>query len=195
MRYAQIRKMDISNGEGCGVSIFTQGCPIRCQNCHNNSIWNFNGGKEWTKESEQLILELMDRPQITRLSILGGEPLLEQNVQDLARLCMQVKQTWPQKKIWLWSGYLWEDIYLLAFNNSYRTLGTQKEWSWQEQKALRNILFNIDILVDGPFVQEQKDITLKWRGSKNQRVIRCKDSIEFGLQYANLPPVPILYCD
>ena len=129
MRYAQIRKMDISNGEGCGVSIFTQGCPIRCQNCHNNSIWNFNGGKEWTKESEQLILELMDRPQITRLSILGGEPLLEQNVQDLARLCMQVKQTWPQKKIWLWSGYLWEDIYLLAFNNSYRTLGTQKEWN------------------------------------------------------------------
>lgn len=195
MRYAQIRKMDISNGEGCGVSIFTQGCPIRCQNCHNNSIWNFNGGKEWTKESEQLILELMDRPQITRLSILGGEPLLEQNVQDLARLCMQVKQTWPQKKIWLWSGYLWEDIYLLAFNNSYRTLGTQKEWNWQEQKALRNILFNVDILVDGPFVQEQKDITLKWRGSKNQRVIRCKDSIEFGLQYANLPPVPILYCD
>ena len=195
MRYAQIRKMDISNGEGCGVSIFTQGCPIRCQNCHNNSIWNFNGGKEWTKESEQLILELMDRPQITRLSILGGEPLLEQNVQDLARLCMQVKQTWPQKKIWLWSGYLWEDIYLLAFNNSYRTLGTQKEWNWQKQKALRNILFNVDILVDGPFVQEQKDITLKWRGSKNQRVIRCKDSIEFGLQYANLPPVPILYCD
>lgn len=195
MRYAQIRKMDISNGEGCGVSIFTQGCPIRCQNCHNNSIWNFNGGKEWTKESEQLILELMDRPQITRLSILGGEPLLEQNVQDLARLCMQVKQTWPQKKIWLWSGYLWEDIYLLAFNNSYRTLGTQKEWSWQEQKALCNILFNVDILVDGPFVQEQKDITLKWRGSKNQRVIRCKDSIDFGLQYANLPPVPILYCD
>ena len=108
---------------------------------------------------------------------------------------MQVKQTWPQKKIWLWSGYLWEDIYLLAFNNSYRTLGTQKEWSWQEQKALRNILFNVDILVDGPFVQEQKDITLKWRGSKNQRVIRCKDSIKFGLQYANLPPVPILYCD
>lgn len=195
MRYAQIRKMDISNGEGCGVSIFTQGCPIRCQNCHNNSIWNFNGGKEWTKESEQLILELMDRPQITRLSILGGEPLLEQNVQDLARLCMQVKQTWPQKKIWLWSGYLWEDIYLLAFNNSCHTLGTQKEWNWQEQKALRNILFNIDILVDGPFVQEQKDITLKWRGSKNQRVIRCKDSIEFGLQYANLPPIPILYCD
>lgn len=137
----------------------------------------------------------MDRPQITRLSILGGEPLLKQNIKELARLCMTVAQLWPQKKIWLWSGYLWEDIYLLAFNNSYRTLGTQKEWNWQEQKALRNILFNVDILVDGPFVQEQKDITLKWRGSKNQRVIRCKDSIEFGLQYANLPPVPILYCD
>lgn len=186
---------DLQNGEGVGVTLCVSGCPIKCQGCFNKEAQNPLFGQKYTQKEEEKILSLLDKTYIDHLAIIGGEPLMLDKVQDLARLCMQVKQTWPQKKIWLWSGYLWEDIYLLAFNNSYRTLGTQKEWSWQEQKALRNILFNVDILVDGPFVQEQKDITLKWRGSKNQRVIRCKDSIDFGLQYANLPPVPILYCD
>lgn len=195
MRYAQIDKCECCNGNDIGVSLFTQGCPIRCAGCQNSSIWDFNGGQIYDSTTQQYITTLLQKPYIKRFSILGGEPLLDRNIQELAHLCSHVKQLWPQKEIWLWSGYLWEDIYLLAFNNSCHTLGTQKEWSWQEQKALRNILFNVDILVDGPFIQEQKDITLKWRGSKNQRVIRCKDSIEFGLQYANLPPIPVLYCD
>ena len=191
MKYAQIRKMDISNGEGCGVSIFTQGCPIRCQNCHNDSIWNFDGGKEWTEESEQLILELIDRPQITRLSILGGEPLLKQNIQDLAQLCMKVKQKWPQKKIWLWSGYLWEDIYSLVFSPYCFSIGTQQDWDWEDKKNLKDILFNINVLVDGPFIQEQKDITLRWRGSANQRVI----DVEKTLFQFPPRPTPIPYCN
>lgn len=190
MRYAQIRKMDISNGEGIGISLFTQGCILCCLHCHNASIWNLNEGKEWTKESEQLILQLMDRSQITRFSILGGEPLLKQNVQDLAQLCAQVKQLWPQKKIWLWSGYLWEDIYALAFDDNVHSLGTQKNWTRQNKNNLQELLENIDILVDGPFIQEQKDITLKWRGSKNQRVISVQTTLNHGLgEY------PVLYCD
>ena len=194
MRYAQIRKMDISNGEGCGIAIFSQGCPIRCQGCHNSSIWGFDSGKEWNQESKQTVLQLLDRPQITRLSILGGEPLLKQNIQDIAQLCMTVKWDWPQKKIWLWSGYLWEDIYSLAFDKDYKSLPHQEEWTQQEKDALKNIIFNIDILVDGPFVQEKRDITLKWRGSKNQRVIDMHKTLSQTLPI--LPaPAPILYCD
>lgn len=194
MRYAQIRKMDISNGEGCGIAIFSQGCPIRCQGCHNASIWGFDSGKEWNQESKQTVLQLLDRPQITRLSILGGEPLLKQNVQDIAQLCMKIKWDWPQKKIWLWSGYLWEDIYSLAFDKDYKSLPHQEEWTQQEKDALKNIIFNIDILVDGPFVQEKRDITLKWRGSKNQRVIDMHKTLSQTLPV--LPaPAPILYCD
>lgn len=194
MRYAQIRKMDISNGEGCGIAIFSQGCPIRCHGCHNASIWGFDSGKEWNQESKQTVLQLLDRPQITRLSILGGEPLLKQNIQDIAQLCMKVKWDWPKKKIWLWSGYLWEDIYSLAFDKDYKSLPPQEEWIQQEKDALKNIIFNIDILVDGPFVQEKRDITLKWRGSKNQRVIDMHKTLSQTLPV--LPaPAPILYCD
>ena len=186
---------DLQNGEGVGVTLCVSGCPLKCQGCFNKEAQNPLFGQEYTQKQEKQILSLLNKEYIDHLAIIGGEPLTRDKVQDLAQLCMRVKQTWPQKKIWLWSGYLWEDIYYLAFNNSCHTLGIQKEWTWQEQKALRNILFNIDFLVDGPFIQEQKDVTLKWRGSKNQRVICCKDSIEYGLQYANLPPIPILYCD
>ena len=91
MRYAQIRKMDISNGEGCGVSLFTQGCPIRCKGCHNSSIWDFDGGKEFSFETLQTIINLTDaRPYIRRFSILGGEPLLPQNYRDLYNLCTEI---------------------------------------------------------------------------------------------------------
>ena len=196
MHFAQIRKMDISNGEGCGVSLFTQGCPqpIKCKGCHNASIWNFDGGKIWNKDAEQTVIDLLNRPQITRLSILGGEPLLNRNIQELAYLCSHVKQLWPHKKIWLWSGYLWEDIYSLAFDASCSSIGTQQDWNWQDKKNLRNILFSLDILVDGPFIQEQKDITLKWKGSANQRVIDVQKSLRQNLPVLP-PPSPILYCD
>lgn len=193
MRYAQIRKMDISNGEGIGISLFTQGCPIRCPNCHNDSIWDFDGGKIWDKDTEQTVIDLLNNSYITRLSILGGEPLFDGNIQELAYLCNHVKQLWPQKKIWLWSGYLWEDIYSLAFDMSCSSIGTQQDWSWQNKKNLRNILFSLDILVDGPFVQEQKDITLKWKGSANQRVIDVQKSLRQNLPVLP-PPSPILYC-
>lgn len=107
---------------------------------------------------------------------------------------MKVKRDWPQKKIWLWSGYLWEDIYSLAFDNDYKSLPHQEEWTQQEKDALKNIIFNIDILVDGPFVQEKRDITLKWHGSKNQRVIDMHKTLSQTLPV--LPaPAPILYCD
>ena len=193
MRYAQIRKMDISNGEGCGVALFTQGCPLHCPNCHNASIWGFNDGKIWDKDAEQTVIDLLNRPQIARLSILGGEPLLDSNIQELAYLCNHVKQLWPQKKIWLWSGYLWEEIYDLAYNDTTfigsTGRGLQTNWNQEDKGNLQIILENVDVLVDGPFIQEKKDLTLKWRGSSNQRVISCAKSVVHGLK-----EYPILYC-
>lgn len=177
MRYAQIRKMDISNGEGIGISLFTQGCPIRCPQCHNSSIWSFNGGKLWTTNAQEQIIDLMRPEHITRLSILGGEPLVPQNVADLADLVQRVKQCYPDKKIWLWSGYTWPQIWATAYDMT----GTSEEnpqdiWTIEEKRALQTILETIDILIDGPFVQEQRDITLKWRGSRNQHIYKRVDN-------------------
>lgn len=182
MRYAQIRKMDISNGEGCGVSLFTQGCPIRCKGCHNSSIWDFDGGKEFSFGTLQTIINLIDaRPYIKRFSILGGEPLLPQNYRDLYNLCTEIKFARPDIKIWLWSGYTFEEIWQYA------------------QEDTSNYLFAllriVDVLVDGPFIAEQRDITLKWRGSKNQRVIDLKSTLSGSFLFGMKVPEPILYCD
>ena len=145
--------MDISNGTGFGVSIFTQGCPIHCKGCHNSSIWDFDGGSEYTAETEDLLLSLLSKPHITRLSILGGEPLLPNNYEHIAHLIKRVKNELPHIEIWLWTGYLIEDLAEIDDNN------------------LRYILSNLDYLIDGPFVQEKRDLTLKFRGSDNQRVL------------------------
>lgn len=181
MRYAQIRSMDISNGEGIGISLFTQGCPIRCPECHNSSIWDFNGGTEFTKETEQEIIKLLKPNYITRFSILGGEALLPQNYRDLYNLCTEIKFARPDIKIWLWSGYTFEEI-------------------WQHaQEDTTNYLFAllgiVDVLVDGPFIAEQRDITLKWRGSKNQRVIDLKSTLSGSFLFGVKLPEPVLYCD
>lgn len=184
---------DLQNGEGVGVTLCVSGCPIKCKGCFNPEAQNAYFGQEYTLEIEQQIISLLNKEYINHLSIIGGEPLTQDKIKELAYLCSHVKQLWPQKKIWLWSGYLWEDIYSLAFDTSCSSIGTQQDWNWQDKKNLRNILFSLDILVDGPFVQEQKDITLKWRGSANQRVIDVQKSLRQNLPVLP-PPSPILYC-
>ena len=192
MRYAQIRKMDISNGEGCGISLFTQGCPIRCKDCHNASIWSFEGGKPWTLAAQEQIIELMRPNYIVRFSVLGGEPLVSQNVADLADLVQRVKQCYPDKKIWVWSGYTWPQIYATAYDMTGISEEVPQDiWTIEEKRALQVILETIDVLVDGPFIQEQRDITLKWRGSKSQRVLDVKKTLSQKNPLFN----PVLYCD
>lgn len=192
MRYAQIRKMDISNGEGCGISLFTQGCPIKCKDCHNSSIWDFDGGKPWNLAVQEQIIDLMKPHYIVRFSILGGEPLIPQNIADLADLVQRIKQCYPDKKIWLWSGYVWQQIYVTAYDMSGDVEEIPQDiWTIEEKRALQTILETIDILVDGPFIQEQRDITLKWRGSENQRIIDVKKTLSQEKPAIN----PILYCD
>lgn len=184
---------DLQNGEGVGVTLCCSGCPIKCPGCFNAEAQNPQFGQQYTVKEEQQVLSLLDKSYIDHLAIIGGESLTKDKVSEIARLCIQVKQLWPHKKIWLWSGYLWEDIYSLAFDASCSSIGTQQDWNWQDKKNLRNILFSLDILVDGPFIQEQKDITLKWKGSANQRVIDVQKSLRQNLPVLP-PPSPILYC-
>ena len=182
---------DLQNGKGVGVTLCVSGCPIKCQGCFNKEAQNPLFGQKYGQKEQEKILSLLDKKYIDHLAVIGGEPLTRDKVQDLAQLCMRVKQNWPQKKIWLWSGYLWEDIYSLAFSPYCFSIGTQQDWDWGDKKNLKDILFNINVLVDGPFIQEQKDITLRWRGSANQRVIDVEKTL------FQFPPrlTPILYCN
>ena len=157
MKYAKIRKMDISNGEGVRVSLFVQGCSFHCKNCFNQETWDFNGGKEFTTEEIKKIIELADKDYIAGLSILGGEPLHNNNVDEVFHIVATFKEKFPNKDIWLWTGFKFED----AIKDSKRKF----------------ILRNIDVLIDGQFEEDKKDLTLKWRGSSNQRVIDCKKSL------------------
>ena len=185
---------DLQNGEGVGVTLCVSGCPIKCQGCFNKEAQNSLFGQEYSKKEEKKILSLLNKEYIDHLAIIGGEPLTQDKIHDLAQLCMKVKQLWPQKKIWLWSGYTWEKIYSLAYDDEVYRFSNNQWWDNPHKYYLSKLLENIDILIDGPFIQEQKDITLKWRGSKNQRVIDVQKSMRQNHPIL-LPPSPILYCD
>lgn len=176
MRYASIRSLDISNGEGVGVSLFVQGCPFHCKNCFNSDTWDFNGGKEWTEETKNKFMKLINRPYIKRVSFLGGECLAEQNLDEVLKLVQEISISFPEKTIWLYTGFCWNDI-MCSF------AGLQADCVVLDKKYIevwgkrRKIISNVDVLVDGEYIDEQKDLSLKFRGSKNQRVIDVKQSL------------------
>ena len=148
MRYASIRELDISNGEGIGVALFVQGCPSpHCKNCFNHETWDFCGGKAWNKEVENKFFELLNRTYIKRISFLGGECLAEENVGDITELAKKCKEKFPEKKIWLWSRY-----------------------NFETHISHLEITQYVDYIIDGQFVEELKDISLLYRGSSNQNV-------------------------
>ena len=155
MRYNKIRKMDISNGPGVRTSIFVQGCTFNCKNCFNKETHDFNGGKEFTDEVIDKVIELAKPDHIVGLSILGGEPLHPKNIEGTTKLAKKFKSVYPDKSIWVWSGFLF-DKNLINFE----------------------ILNYIDVLVDGVYKDELHDFTLKYRGSSNQRVIDVKKSLK-----------------
>ena len=158
MKYAQIREIDITNGSGIGVALFTQGCPYHCKNCFNPETWDFNKGMVWTKEIENKIIELLKPEYITRLTILGGEPLIERNIEPLTALLKRVKGIYPNKQVWLYTGGDFEVL----------------EGLYEE------IFQYIDILIDGRYVDDLRDYKLKWRGSSNQRIIDVQASLKSG---------------
>ena len=216
MRYAQIRSMDISNGEGVGVSIFVQGCDRHCFNCFNSETWDFNGGKEWTEKTKNKFMELIDRPYIRRISILGGEPLAEQNLDDVLSLIKEIREKYPisqnpnsenigksrvledenskeirislpEKTIWLYTGFRWNYIM------NYQPVETDDfdyiEESYNDglMEKRKRIISLCDVVIDGEYIDEQKDLTLAYRGSKNQHVIDVKQSLAQNKM--------VLYCD
>lgn len=155
MRYASIIDNDFINGEGVCVSFWTQGCPHKCKGCHNPQTWDFNGGFE---ADDQVIIneviQKINKNNIQRnLSILGGEPLCLDNYLFVEDLIIQVKEKYPNIKIFLWTGYTLENLCLC-------------------DPHIKNILLNLDYLIDGLFIEEKRDITLKWRGSSNQRILK-----------------------
>lgn len=167
MNYAQIRTLDISNGEGIGVSLFVQGCDLnpKCKGCFNSEAWDFNGGKPWTHTTEDDFLKLLDRDYIKRVSILGGEPLADKNIWDVNRLLIEIKIFYPDKQVWLYTGRRFETFY-----NKFES----------DTDIYREVLFNTDVLVDGPFIQELADANYPWAGSTNQRVIDVQKSLDEG---------------
>ena len=155
MRYAKIRKMDISNGPGVRVSLFVQGCTFNCKNCFNPETHDFNGGKEFTDETMTELLNLCQKEQIQGLSLLGGEPLHPKNIETTTKIAQKFKETYPKKNLWVWTGFLFD-----------RDLQNKE------------ILKYIDVLVDGQYVDELHDFNLAWRGSANQRVIDVSKSLK-----------------
>ena len=153
-RYAGLIKNDFANGTGTCVSFWTQGCPHRCPGCQNPETWNFNGGKEVPTDIRGQIIKAICANNITRnFSVLGGEPLCKENLEEVDKIITSVRAAFPQIKIFVWTGYLLED--LKKKNND----------------KIDHILSQIDVLIDGPYIDTERDITLELRGSKNQRVL------------------------
>lgn len=154
MQYAGIIKNDFSAASGVSVTFFTQGCPHRCKGCHNPETWDFNGGKEFTPKVLDEMVAALTANNITRsLCVMGGEPLCEENLFLTNLVISHIREKVPGVKVYVWTGFIYED--LLKKTNPH----------------LQNILAMTDVLVDGPYIQELRDITLPMRGSSNQRII------------------------
>ena len=191
MRYASIIKLDISNGEGVGVALFVQGCPFNphCYNCFNPDTWDFNGGKEWTPDVKEKFLELINRPYIKRVSILGGEPLADENLDDIFDLISEIKRRFSDTKtIWLYTGYTLK-LSKLNYIDPTDNYKTKQDYNFYTTESSKNIVSNflrseviekVDTVVDGRYIDSQRDISLKWRGSSNQRVISVQESLKQG---------------
>ena len=154
MRYSKIRKMDISNGPGVRVSIFMQGCTFNCKNCFNPETHSFDGGNEFTEETIERVLNLCSNENIVGLSILGGEPLHPKNIDGTTALAKCFKEKYPNKTIWVWTGFLFENL--------------------KDSEVMKYI----DVLIDGQYVDELHSPLLKWKGSSNQRVIDVQKTLK-----------------
>ncbi|GAA0107646.1 MAG: anaerobic ribonucleoside-triphosphate reductase activating protein [Clostridium sp.] len=157
MNYSKIRKFDVSNGPGIRTTLFVSGCTNNCEGCFNKDLQDFNYGDKWTKETEEEFIGYVKNPNVKGINILGGEPMEQIQDKDLFNLLKRIKEE-TKKSIWLWSGYLYEDI----IKNEDRL----------------SILSLVDVLIDGRFEIDKRNISLKYRGSSNQRVIDVLKSFE-----------------
>ena len=161
MHYAEVKYFDVANGPGIRVSLFVSGCPHACPGCFNEIAWNYEYGEKYTEEVEEKILKAVSKAKIQGLSLLGGEPLYPANLRALLPLLRKLRERLPKKDIWCYSGYTYEEL-----------LSREGE----EKKELEELFSYLTVLVDGRFIESEKDITLLFRGSKNQRLILVEES-------------------
>lgn len=166
MHYGEIKNRDIANGPGVRVTLFVSGCTNRCKNCFQPQTWDFEYGQPFTQETEEYISELLDSDYIAGLTVLGGEPFEPSNQRALCPFLKKIRERYPDKDIWMFSGFTLEEL--------------RKQGSHPHCEVTEEILGMIDVLVDGRFVEELKDITLRFRGSSNQRLIDMKETNKQG---------------
>lgn len=166
MNYGAIKNCDIANGPGVRVTLFVSGCRNHCENCFQQQTWDFNYGEPFDKTAENLILEMLSPDYIRGLTILGGEPLEPENQQAILDFIKRVREVYPKKDVWLFSGFTFEEI--------------NDPTSRAHTPVIGELLSQIDVLVDGRFVQALKNLSLKFRGSSNQRLIDMKQTLVCG---------------
>ena len=166
MYYGTIKNFDVADGPGCRVSLFVSGCRNHCPGCFNQETWDFCFGREYTVETEKTILQALAPDYIQGLSLLGGDPFEPENQRDLVQLLRRVKTAFPKKDIWAYTGYTLEKL--------------QNAEGHPRCEVTDEMLSMIDILVDGPFVEARKNISLRFRGSENQRIIDLPNTLKSG---------------
>ena len=164
--YGKIICPDIANGTGCRLSLFVSGCMHRCKGCFNIETWNYSYGTRFTEETMQEILERLRPDYISGITILGGEPLDYINQPHVLKVLKRVRRELPAKNIWIYTGFTWEDL--------------TDEKRYGKSEEIHSILKMTNVLVDGPFILEERDISLPFRGSRNQRIIDVQGSLQTG---------------
>lgn len=177
MYYATIKKTDVANGPGIRVSLFVSGCTHACKGCFNSEAWDFCYGKEFTEETEKEIMQALAPDYIRGFSVLGGEPMEPQNRETVLQILKKVHAVYPQKDIWCYTGYDYEEDLLRWEQKEQENGGNAVSERTQKPEAvITELLSLIDVLVDGEFVEEKKNLRLAFRGSENQRLIDVKKS-------------------
>lgn len=173
MNYHMIRTDDMLNGDGLRVIIFLSGCEHHCEGCHNPETWDINSGKTFTDEAAEEIIQELNKPYISGVTFSGGDPLHQENLLDIYNLICRIKDEQPYKNIWLYTGYIWEDIYP-SFKHSNTTHSDGKKKTDSDRRRVVNLC---DVLVDGKFIKTLADVNCPWVGSTNQRVIDVQESL------------------
>ena len=186
MNYLKIEHEDVCNGTGLRVVLWLSGCSHHCYNCQNPQTWNPNSGIPFDESAKQEIFNELSKDYISGITFSGGDPLHEYNLDEVLKLVQEIRISFPEKTIWLYTGFCWNDIMcsFAGLQADYVVLDKKDIEAWEKR---REIISNVDVLVDGEYIDEQRDITLKWRGSSNQRVISVVDSLAQGKI--------VLYCD
>lgn len=170
MNYHKIEKTSVANGKGIRVVLWVSGCSLHCKGCQNPGTWDINSGKPFDEMAKKELFEALDKPYIQGITFSGGHPLEDKNIECIENLITEIKEKFPNKDIWLYTGYTWDEITIelgeIVDNHNYKRFNRHV------------IIEKCDVVVDGAYIEEQRDLTLEWRGSRNQRVVDVQESLK-----------------